>query len=72
METIETAIVEVLLENGVVVSKRATPKRNYTYALVTDTEVISWHTDQVAAFRAHYRKARHIDDSVRIVRTRLA
>ena len=67
-----TAIVEVLLENGTLATKRVTPKRNYTHAIVTDTEVLSWHTDVVTANRAYYRKALHVDGPLRIVRTSLA
>lgn len=70
----EAAAVEVLLENGTIATKRVTAKRTYAYALVTDAEVISWHTERLAADRAWYRAvaSRRIDGNIRIVPTRMA
>lgn len=62
--------VEVSLPNGTVVTRKAT--RNFTHALVTDREVLSWHTGENAAHRAWYRKATQLTETLRIERTRVA
>ena len=62
--------IEVTLPNGTVATKKAT--RNFTHALVTDQEVISWHTSENTAHRAWYRKATRTDEALRIERTRVA
>lgn len=61
---------EVTLPNGTVATKKAT--RNFTHALVTDREVVSWHTSENTAHRALYRKVTHTAESLRIERTRVA
>lgn len=61
---------EVTLPNGTVVTKKAT--RDFTHALVTEDEVLSWHTSENTAHRAWYRKATHVDGTLRIERTRVA
>lgn len=62
--------IEVTLSNGTVVTKKAT--RDFTHALATDQEVLSWHTSENAAHRAWYRKAAHVDGALRIERTRVS
>lgn len=53
MNTDTRRYVEVMLSNGSVVTKKAT--REFTHAIVTDEEVLSWHTGENAGHRRLYR-----------------
>lgn len=69
--TTDARYVEVTLPNGTVVTKKAT--RNYTHAIVTEDQVLSWHTCENTAHRAWYRESpRHDAGALHIERVTAA
>jgi hypothetical protein len=70
MNTDNAHYVEVALPNGTLVTKKTS--RNYTHAIVSGDEVISWHTGENAAHRAYYRLATRSAEPLHIERTRVA